>query len=947
MRAAFVLHLYYPDVAIELIARVAALKSTFDVIVTAPAPLAPPVQAALDALPNQVMIVRTPNRGWDIGPLFAVLPLLAERGYDLVCKLHTKKGGSGYVVEWRDLFHEALIGSDALVGRILDLFEAEPRLDLLGPAALYKSAAAHMFQNSERLAELAPRVTAPDFPPSDWGFFAGTMFWVRRSLLERLAPFARFDAGETGGEGRDGALAHAIERLFGLDPFAAGGTIGLVGPARDDSPITLIAAPGAPSYEPIVNTLVARAEESAGIVTPALAALIRRENPLIDYIRHGRDADALDPNPYFSSTWYNSVNADVFAAGMHPLEHYMHHGAFEDRSTSALFDMGFYVANNPEVAERRLDPLRHFLEHGLAAGQVAIPVGRPPAEEDGPRRFYRSFDLVRERSFLQALAESPAEQKARARATRFSVVMPAYNRQDSIGAAIRSVLAQTHEAFELIVVDDGSTDDTVGVVSGFLGDSRVRLIHAAHGGVSAARNVGLEHASGDVVAYLDSDNRWKAWFLEVMALFLASEGLEAACCAIELRDDLGQLAGYRGADFDWAACLEQNYVDLNAFVHARALVPALGGFDTGLRRMVDWDLILRYGRDRRVGYAPFVGCEYFDGRADPRRITISEPAAFQTLVRTKNRLGLAAGAKGHALAAEVKLSFAIKCAAPEDEKAAWGDYHFAESLKAAIERLGHTAHVDFRDRWHVRPVAQEDVAIVLRGLISYEPQVGQISFLWNISHPDQVDYGEYDRFSRVYVASASYAALLRHIVRPPVSTLLQATDITRFHPLARMERGPEILFCGNSRGVDREIVSWALAAGLTPTIYGGGWEGRVPAGLVRAETIDNAKLGAALRIRHSRAQRSLAVDAELRLPLEPPVRHRRERRPRDLRSGAVDEAGIRRRRLGGRRTGLLARGGHAAGQRPGRGGSARCGRPPRRGDPKLRSARAASRGGCV
>jgi hypothetical protein len=853
MRTAFVLHLFYPDVALELIDQVARLTSQPDIIVTTPGPLLAPVQAALHRLPNRVEIVTVPNRGWDVAPLFAILPMLAERGYELVCKLHTKKGGSGYAAEWRDLFFEALTGSDALVTRIEQAFAEHPGLELVGPAALYKSAASHMFRNGDQLAALIPALTAPLMPPSDWGFFAGTMFWARRTMLERLAPLARFDgkqADDTGGavteDGRqaDGALAHSLERLFGLAPFAAGGTIGLVRPDKGgDGEIEIVAAPGTPSHEPLMRTLVARAEAQADELSPALAALIAERNPLVDYIRHGRDQNALDPNPFFSSTWYNRVNADVWGAGMHPLGHYIQHGFREDRSTGPLFDMGFYLKNNPQVAAAGIDPLRHFIEHGLAEGQIAIPVSQPDFADESarPRRAYRSFDLIRERAFLERIAGLPPAVREAARDTLISVIMPAHNRAAVIGSAIRSVLAQTHAAFELLIVDDGSADNLREAVTPFLADDRVRLIEAEHGGVSAARNHGLAAARGTIIAYLDSDNRWKPWFLEAMAAFMTADGLEAAYSGIELRDDLGQLSGYRGDDFDWSACLDENYVDLNAFCHAAALVSTLGGFDTNLRRMVDWDLILRFGRDRPVGFAPFVGCIYFDGKDDPDRITVREPLAFRKVVQAKHRQ---APSTPQALAQAVRLSFAIKISAPEEEKAAWGDFHFAESLKEALERLGHVAHIDFRDRWSVRPVSQEDVAIVLRGLLPYEPKPGQIAFLWNISHPDQVDLAEYDRFSRVYVASASYAELLRHLIRPPVDVLLQATDASRFHPREPVPDAPDVLFCGNSRGVDREIVEWAISADRPPVIYGGGWEDRVPTELIRAETIDNRALGA-------------------------------------------------------------------------------------------------------
>lgn len=837
MKSAIVLHLFYPDVSLELIDRVSPLADDVDLFVTHSVALTEEVRAALERLSRPARIVEVANRGWDIGPLFELLPLLRAEGYELIGKLHSKKGGSGYAPEWRQLAYDGMIADRDLVGRICEAFAADPGLSLLGPRRLYKSVASHMFRNAELLSDLAPRLTAPAYPPADWGFFAGTFFWARLSLLEKVAALADFrDASPN--QDRDGALGHAVERLFGLAPIGLGGRIGLV----EDGAIEIVQAPGSPSHEPVIQTLVDAAGLATGPVDEALAALIARHNPLIDYIRHGREDDALDPNLYFSSSWYNSIHADVHAAGMLPLHHYIHYGAAEGRSTGPLFDGQYYRRSYADVQG---DPLRHFLETGAAEGRVAIPVSRPSYEtsDERPRRFYRHFDIVREEAFLRSIAALPDDVRARADATLVSAVMPAWNRADRIAAAIRSVLAQSHGRFELLVVDDGSTDGTAEIAAAFTSDPRVRLIRGAHGGVSAARNLGLAEAKGEIIAYLDSDNSWKSWFLDVMTLFMTAEGLDTAYSGIALRDELNQLTGYRGDDFDWDACLAENYVDLNAFCHRRALVDSHGAFDTNLRRMVDWDLILRYAKGRNVGYAPFVGCEYHDARGDTGRITVSQPAAFQALVRTKNRLGLPTGADAHELAAALRLNVAIKIAAPEEEKAAWGDYHFAESLAAAIERLGHSVRIDFRGQWHGHSIASEDLVIVLRGLIPYEPRPGQMAFLWNISHPDQVGFDEYDRYSRVYAASASTAALLAPIVRPPVVPMLQATDPERFHPLKERPESPDVLFVGNSRGVDRPIVNWAIEAGHPPAIYGDGWSGRVPDDLVRAANVDNRELG--------------------------------------------------------------------------------------------------------
>ena len=91
---------------------------------------------------------------------------------------------------------------------------------------------------------------------------------------------------------------------------------------------------------------------------------------------------------------------------------------------------------------------------------------------------------------------------------KVSVVIPVFNRPAAVRRAIESVLAQTCQDFEIIVVDDGSTDETPAVVAG-LADPRMTLIqHEGNRGGSAARNTGLRAASAEYVAFLDSDDEW-------------------------------------------------------------------------------------------------------------------------------------------------------------------------------------------------------------------------------------------------------------------------------------------------------------------------------------------------------------------------------------------------------------------------------------------------------
>jgi teichuronic acid biosynthesis glycosyltransferase TuaG len=108
-----------------------------------------------------------------------------------------------------------------------------------------------------------------------------------------------------------------------------------------------------------------------------------------------------------------------------------------------------------------------------------------------------------------------------------SIIMPAYNAGRYVADSVRSVLAQTYAGWELLVVDDGSTDDTAEVVGRFVADDpRVRCLKRPNGGQAAARNTGLGEARGDLVAFLDSDDLWLPGKLEAQLAVMDKAGAD-------------------------------------------------------------------------------------------------------------------------------------------------------------------------------------------------------------------------------------------------------------------------------------------------------------------------------------------------------------------------------------------------------------------------------------
>lgn len=197
----------------------------------------------------------------------------------------------------------------------------------------------------------------------------------------------------------------------------------------------------------------------------------------------------------------------------------------------------------------------------------------------------------------------------------FSVVIPLYNKQKSIGNAVRSVLLQTVTDFELLIVNDGSTDKSCEVVAA-IPDNRIEIIDKQNGGVSSARNHGILTAKYQYVAFIDADDYWKPDFLETIKGLIVDYP-EAGCYA----------TGY--------ACIFNNSI-LNTFaVKKRGLVkdffkqvfksPIMhassvcvkkstfentGYFNTDISRAEDYDMWARLARRVHIAASPEIKVYY-------------------------------------------------------------------------------------------------------------------------------------------------------------------------------------------------------------------------------------------------------------------------------------------------------------------------------------------------
>lgn len=185
-----------------------------------------------------------------------------------------------------------------------------------------------------------------------------------------------------------------------------------------------------------------------------------------------------------------------------------------------------------------------------------------------------------------------------ARIPQVSIVIPAYNQAGYLPGAIRSVLNQTFQDFEIIVVDDGSTDETPEVMRSF--GEAILPVSQENQGLAGARNTGLRLARASLVALLDSDDEWLPDYLEQMVALAGERPRESVfyCSVVYMDADgrsLPQLpeTPVLPAEEMYTALLRHNFLVPSTILMRRTSVEDAGWFDPEFRRLQDWELWLR------------------------------------------------------------------------------------------------------------------------------------------------------------------------------------------------------------------------------------------------------------------------------------------------------------------------------------------------------------------
>ena len=301
-----------------------------------------------------------------------------------------------------------------------------------------------------------------------------------------------------------------------------------------------------------------------------------------------------------------------------------------------------------------------------------------------------------------------------------SVIIPTYNRAKIICETIDNVFRQTYTNIELIVIDDGSTDDTLTRLRSY--GNRVRVIAQANAGPAAARNRGIEASQGQIIAFQDSDDLWKPMKLERQARILEQLDGSIPCCLCNA--DFGSMNGKQRTSFDVSSIdtphveglwlnvtevLATRFVLFNQTVAIRReAIEKVGIFDESLRYLEDYDLPLRLAAEGPWAYIREPLVIYREGAANSfSQQAIRDPIVLKDCEIAIFERALVAAKRGGDEKARLQIERRLKTfkRALSAHKLSLSASIFARLLGQVTDRVEHYKNMAFvRSPWY--PKAQ-------------------------------------------------------------------------------------------------------------------------------------------------------------------------------------------------------------------------------------------------
>ena len=348
--------------------------------------------------------------------------------------------------------------------------------------------------------------------------------------------------------------------------------------------------------------------------------------------------------------------------------HYVACGVYEGRNPNPTFSTADYVRKNIEFLNNGINPFVHYIQnetidYGLnnskhrSKGNLRL-LDYPEMNNFHNRTQYYPFDDIQSKllltdqkftapycdmdscaiGFMESYQHSLVSQyQGSSQDIKVSIIMPTFNRSKIIGEAIQSVIKQTYQNWELIIIDDCSTDDTKKVIQK-IKDPRIKYCKTETNlGSAGARNVGFSLVEGEFICYLDTDNQFEEDFLLIMTNeSKKNPHFDILYCAERLYtknpDDSISETGIRFAPFNRPTIENHNYLDINVLFHRKSVIEKIQ-FNHSMRRLADWEFILRTTETKPALSVPCILVKYFYKAASNQNTYVESYADAERYIR--------------------------------------------------------------------------------------------------------------------------------------------------------------------------------------------------------------------------------------------------------------------------------------------------------------------------
>ena len=359
LKVAVCIHIFYEHLWEKIAQYLANITVSYDLFITCPWEKKYAVSTILTQTHPNAWIEGIENFGMDVAPFIHCINQFELWNYDVVLKLHTKNDRSEIREEQGNILFQGTLGSKKLVDQILNKFSADVDLGMVGPDYLYRSAQYLMYGNRHLVENFRKSLHLENYE-GDWGFFAGTMFWIRGSLLGSLVNPSRMilkllgsSQSSTGG---DSSPAHAFERMFGLLPTANGMKTGLT--YRCDSK---------------ASQFLLQVPEFDNILQHPFRYVCSTEH-LMRSKKAKEWSSLISKSDLFDAEYYLSNRKDMLEIARHsPATHFILYGDAEGYNPSHNFSTAYYLLQYEDIRRKKLPALVHYINDGIKEGRRALP----------------------------------------------------------------------------------------------------------------------------------------------------------------------------------------------------------------------------------------------------------------------------------------------------------------------------------------------------------------------------------------------------------------------------------------------------------------------------------------------------------------------------------------------------------------------------------------------